>query len=532
MSHMSVTVTAADRTGLHAVSQKTVLLKSAITMTTCSNEPEKWQMLGLCDALITMFRTEPTDPTEKVQSKLNHLLNTFLEAYRSTTADEKNLVRAQKCCYEAKVWYYKILESLLQKDQRPRLKNGSSFLEDHSVQCSLVLCCLEISLCSNKIAYHFTPHLLQIFVLAPYNLWKVIILVLHTQTDLTLDVTEHLLKVVEMIVGSLALTSDSPLWEKIRLNNGKLPSCKQVMSAKELEDPMRMEQLDQDPISNTDPTTDQQHSSLNRRYSFLDVFARTLYKIAHKRLRTLCSALNLQEKQQQQIWTCLEHSLVHHFDTLRDGHLDWLLLCAIHSITENPKDELSFAHILNCYKSMPHKHKKVSKTRLMLREQPERSHDDETRGGSSPTNSPTVGHEHERVTRFYSQVYTPAMGNFVKMFAPSLGVLTPPLSPYPAQPSPSTRKYRVRCNVYVSTLCKQTASPQPAGMQYVFHSSPLQCLRDMSVKVHGPPVKRGRELQFDDEDGDRSPSAKMMKRIQEVEDDRRQTKQLEPSSDH
>ncbi|XP_055087925.1 retinoblastoma-like protein 2 [Periophthalmus magnuspinnatus] len=511
---------------------------------------EKWQEVGPSDALINMFRAYSTDSTEAVQSNVNQLLSRLMESSRGTTTNEENFVQAEKCCFESKVWFYNILESLLrEKDRKPRLKKYiSSFLEDTPFQRSLVLCCLEITFRTNKIAYYFNPRLLHIFNLAAYNLYEVVDLVLHVRVDLTLDVTHHLLKVVEMTVERLAWTSDSPLWEEIRANEGKLPTCQQVMSPKELEDPMRMEQLDQDSIQ-AEQTSDQQNRTLNRlqRNIRLYIFARKVYRLMHKRLRTLCSALNLQDEKRLKIWTCFEYSLVHHFDLLRDRHLEWLLLCAIHGVTKNTKDELPFKHIIHCYKN-----KHVNKNTPIQKVHPEQSQNNITRGRFPTPNTPSVvrDQEYDSITCFYSQVYTPAMGHFVRKLAPTSGVETPPLSPYPIQPSPSNRKYRVsnNLNVFVSQLNKQTSSPQPAGMCYDFQSSPSQCLRDINamVKLHGPPVKRGRlQLDYsrlqdeDDMDGVSGPSANMapmsslQRRILEVERDRMQIEndKVEPSSD-
>ncbi|KAJ0056300.1 hypothetical protein NL108_004583 [Boleophthalmus pectinirostris] len=346
-----------------------------------------------------------------------------------------------------------------------------------------------------------------------------------------------------MIVERLAWTRNSPLWEEIRSNEGQVPTCQQVMYPKEREDPMIMEQLDRDPIQ-AEQTSDQQNLTLMRphRNICLYMFARKVYWLMHKRLRTLCCILHLQDEQCKKIWTCFEYFLVHHFDMLRDCHLDWLLLCAIHGISKDTKDELPFKLLIH------YKNTHVCKTMPMLKGHPEQSQDNINKTDQSriPTpNTPSIlrDQEFDSITCFYSQVYAPAMGHIVKKFALTSGVEPPRLSPYPPQPSPSSRKYRLHkdFNIFVSQLNKQTTPPpQPAGMCYDFQSSPSQCLRDINAKVrlHGPPVKRGRKLQWDKDD--RGPSAKMapmsglQRRVLDIESDRMQIKddKVKPSSDH
>ncbi|CAL9702031.1 unnamed protein product [Knipowitschia caucasica] len=498
-------------------------------MTTCSIEHQKWQVLGPSDALINKLRAFPTDHTEEMKSYLNCLLSTFMESLKSTISEEKTLVRAEKCCFKAKERYYKILESfLLNKD----LTNVAvSLSETKSFQCSLVLCCLEMAFYTNKLAYNFTP-LLERFDLAAYDLFKAVYVVLCTQVDLTSDIKKHLENVVALIIEKLAWTQKSPLWEEISTNEGRLPTCQQVMSPEELEGPVAMTQLDHDTnLTITDSTTDDQKSTLNRphRRRFIHPFTRGVYWSVHNSLSRLCSMLKLQDEQQQKIWTCFEYSLVHHFDLLRDQHVDWLLLCAIHSMTKVAEREIPLRLIINCYKSLPKKNidaMEMLKGNSAISLEQEHNKDRILTPSSPSLKDP----ECDQISCFYSRVYAPIMGQFLKKFRPTPGVETPPLSPYPTPPS--TRKRRVcdHLNVFVSQWNKQTASPALEGMCYDFHSSPSQCLRDINsaIKSHGNPQKR-RRLQLD-EGSDGGPSANsLQKRILAVQHDRAQLNVAPPS---
>ena len=57
-----------------------------------------------------------------------------------------------------------------------------------------------------------------------------------------------------------------------------------------------------------------------------------------KRLRELCSTLDISDELRLKIWTCFEHSLVHCTELMKDRHLDQLLMCAIYIIAKVGSD--------------------------------------------------------------------------------------------------------------------------------------------------------------------------------------------------
>lgn len=59
-----------------------------------------------------------------------------------------------------------------------------------------------------------------------------------------------------------------------------------------------------------------------------------VYSLMGKRLRALCSTLDISDERRLKIWTCFEYSLVHCTDIMVDRHLDQLLLCAIYVISK------------------------------------------------------------------------------------------------------------------------------------------------------------------------------------------------------
>ena len=63
-----------------------------------------------------------------------------------------------------------------------------------------------------------------------------------------------------------------------------------------------------------------------------------VYSLMGKRLRYLCSPLDISDELRLKIWTCFEHSLVHCTELMKDRHLDQLLMCAIYIIAKVGSD--------------------------------------------------------------------------------------------------------------------------------------------------------------------------------------------------
>lgn len=52
--------------------------------------------------------------------------------------------------------------------------------------------------------------------------------------------------------------------------------------------------------------------------------------MASVRLKDLCDRLDITDEQRRKMWTCFEHTLVHHTDMMLDRHIDQLIMCAIY----------------------------------------------------------------------------------------------------------------------------------------------------------------------------------------------------------
>ncbi|XP_071345439.1 retinoblastoma-like protein 2 isoform X2 [Trachinotus anak] len=471
------------------------------------------------------------DPTEAVKARLKRMLHMFLLHHWGNVGNVTKEI-AVKCSCEAAAWYYKILENMVSQERRRLgVSDISGILEIDLIQCCLVACCLEISICSNCLPCDF-PRLLQILKMAPYHFWRVIELVLRAEAGLPRAVVRHLAQVEDKVLESLAWTSNSPLWEEIQANEGHLPTCQQATPPAWLEDPKRKDlQPDPNPPG-VDVSVGADHqspsSAVNRPQgsNSLHLFARKVYSLMGRRLRALCSTLDISDELRLKIWTCFEYSLVHCTNLMVDRHLDQLLMCAIYIIAKITKVEIPFKRIMKSYKSQPHASKSVCKNVLISERNMENSPTVNNNGDHSnsiPTpNTPSTHYpgpfqeQRGNLIYFYNQVFTTKMQHFAKQFALTSGGDTPPLSPYPQQSKVSPHRHQLCSSpsIYVSPYNPETLSPRTTGLCYYFNSSPPERLREINnmIKTGRSPSRRGYVVSLDEEEeGEDGPSAKRLR---------------------
>ncbi|XP_026149988.1 retinoblastoma-like protein 2 isoform X2 [Mastacembelus armatus] len=495
---------------------------------------------GPSDRLITMFRACSRDPTEAIKTRLKHMLHTFLQHHRENAGNEKTKEVAAKCCCEAVIWYYRILENLVSEERtRLGISDVSGILENDLVQRCLVACCLEITIFSNHLPCDF-PLLLQMYKLAPYHFWRVIELVLRAQVKLSHTVASHLAQLEEKILESLAWTSTSPLWEEVRANEGHLHTCQQVIPPTQIEDPKKTEMqsdgnqpgagvsVGADLSASTEQQCSPSSANSPQRHSSLHLFARKVYSLMGQRLRELCSTLNISAELRLKIWTCFEYSLVHFSCLMVDRHLDQLLMCAIYIIAKITKMEIPFKHIMKCYKSQPLANKSVCKSVLISDRDMDDSpfennnngeHSDSILTPSTPSTHYAGACQEERgnLIYFYNQVYIAKLQHFAKEFSATSGVDTPPLSPYPRQwkTPPCRQRLFSSHSIYISPYNRETSSPRTAGLCYYFSSSPPERLQEINnmIKTGRSVNRRCRVASLDkkEEPGDDGPSVKRLR---------------------
>ncbi|XP_055363517.1 retinoblastoma-like protein 2 [Betta splendens] len=282
---------------------------------------------------------------------------------------------------------------------------SQSLLENDLVQRCLAACCLEVATCSTRLPSDF-PALLRVFRLAPYHFWRV--------------------------VESVAWTGDSALWEDVRAE-GRLPTCQQVVP------PSRLEVN-----ADGNPPGGGAARAPPRGSKPLHLFARKVYSLMGRRLRELCSALRIGDELRLQIWTCLEHALVHCTALMRDRHLDQMMMCSIYIMAKITKKEIPFKDIMKCYKSQPHADKGVCKNVLISGDEDKSQTENHNGGGHSSEfltpNTPSARYpvpspqQRSDLIHFYNHDYTAKMRDFATLFVPASGGDTPP-PPVPVPPA-------------------------------------------------------------------------------------------------
>ncbi|XP_040265657.1 retinoblastoma-like protein 2 isoform X1 [Bufo bufo] len=170
------------------------------------------------------------NPTQTISNCLKEMFEVFCEHTMSGGGDSQQCKDIAKKYFRlAETLYYKVVESVVEREKK-RLGDVdlSNILEQEIFHKSLIACCLEIIIFSYKPPGTF-PQIIVMFDLAPYHFYKVIELVIKAEDGLCREVIKHLNQIEEQILESMAWTHDSPLWEKIRDNDGKVPLCEEVM---------------------------------------------------------------------------------------------------------------------------------------------------------------------------------------------------------------------------------------------------------------------------------------------------------------
>ncbi|XP_074523050.1 retinoblastoma-like protein 1 [Halichoeres trimaculatus] len=477
---------------------------------------------GPSDHLTTMFKACIKDPAEVIQTRLRCMLDTFLQYFRANAEDERTR-EADKCCHQAGSWYYKILEKLaIQESKRLCIRDMWGFFNDELQQKCLVACCLEITISTNRLPCEF-PLLLQILQLAPYHFRKMIEPLIRAEENLPETAKKHLTQVEEKIHESLAWTSDSPLWEIIKANGGRLLTFQQVMPPYRLEDPNRSDLQSESNLPGVPANPDQQPftpaESGPRRSKSLIVFLRKVYMMVDRRLKTQFSTMSMSDERQRKVWTCFEHSLVNFPDLMKDRHLDQMLKCAILIIDKVCNDGLIFGK--------------------SIKDSPTGNNNNVGNSAAFPTPDTPSAHypvpceeQRRKLLEFFNQVYSPKMSDFAKQFAAPVGLGSPPLTPYPKA---SLHWPSNKLNINISPLERGMTPKQTSGHTYIFHTSNSESLREINKTVAGSRIPNKRscvalpmEAEGEEEDDDGPPPRRhcsdsqpaLLRRLMDVENDR------------
>ncbi|CAH2217155.1 jg23960, partial [Pararge aegeria aegeria] len=206
----------------------------------------------------------------------------------------------------------------------------------------------------------------------------------------------------------------------------------------------------------------------------LILFFRKFYSLAVVRMNDLCTRLGLiDEELKRKIWTCLEYSVMHQTQLMRDRHLDQILMCAVYVIcrvsnTATNQVERTFADIMKCYRQRPLADSHVYRSVLINR--------------GNEEESPERGD----LINFYNKVYVKCMQTFALRFTGKHRDECS-LSPLPAGRagragrSPGGQRVSERHQLYVKPLT--TPPNHQHHLTYRFSRSPAKDLHAINNMV-------------------------------------------------
>ncbi|XP_032661272.1 retinoblastoma-like protein 2 isoform X3 [Chelonoidis abingdonii] len=177
-----------------------------------------------------ILRACSRDPSQSIAKRVKEMYEVYCQCTQSE-GEFSNFSKdnAGKHFRLAEVLYYKVLESVIEQERR-RLGDTdlSAILEQDVFHRSLLACCLEIITFSYKPPGTF-PFITEIFDVPVYHFYKVIEIFIRAEDGLCREVVKHLNHIEEQILESMAWKCESPLWDRIRDNENKVPTCAEVM---------------------------------------------------------------------------------------------------------------------------------------------------------------------------------------------------------------------------------------------------------------------------------------------------------------
>ncbi|XP_075981325.1 retinoblastoma-like protein 1 [Anticarsia gemmatalis] len=444
----------------------------------------------------------------------------FANSLRETNMTSSNETIAFRCNMVTCL-YYKVVEHIIREEHRKKPQVSLEILlSQETYQLTVYACCTEIVLHAYGVHSLKFPRVLQIYGLSAFHFYKIIELVVQAVVEkLSRDVIKHLNAVEEEVLESLVWTSDSPLWDQLsrtpvpasidvkvhespnRRNNGLQSPISAVKDVRYLKSPDNAKkQLFKDPIKSIKPgqsllvATNTVHvkqepntlqppqnppqngdssTTPKKTNNSLILFFRKFYSLAVVRINDLCSRLCLTDEElKRKIWTCLEYSIMHQTQLMKDRHLDQILMCAVYvtcrvSNKSTNQVEKTFADIMKCYRQRPLADNHVYRSVLIK----------QSEGDSSP--------ERGDLINFYNKVYVQCIQSFVLRFTGkhkdecSLSPL--PASRGDAAWSPAGQRVSERHQLYVKPL----TTPPPANLHltYRFSRSPAKDLHAINTLV-------------------------------------------------
>ncbi|RMC09092.1 hypothetical protein DUI87_14098 [Hirundo rustica rustica] len=177
-----------------------------------------------------ILRSCSRDPSQSIANRVKEMHEVYCQSTQSE-GEFSNFSKdvASKHFRRAEMLYYKVLESVIEQE-RKRLRDTdlSAILEQDVFHRSLLACCLEIITFTYNPPGNF-PFITEIFDIPVYHFYKVIEVFIRAEDGLCREVVKHLNHIEEQILESMAWKRESVLWDRIRENENKVPTCEEVM---------------------------------------------------------------------------------------------------------------------------------------------------------------------------------------------------------------------------------------------------------------------------------------------------------------
>ncbi|NXR99804.1 RBL2 protein, partial [Oxylabes madagascariensis] len=183
-----------------------------------------------------ILRSCSRDPSQSIANRVKEMHEVYCQSTQSE-GEFSNFSKdvASKHFRRAETLYYKVLESVIE-EERKRLRDTdlSAILEQDEFHRSLLACCLEIITFTYNPPGNF-PFVTEIFDIPVYHFYKVIEVFIRAEDGLCREVVKHLNHIEEQILESMAWKRESVLWDRIRENENKVPTCEEVMPPQHFE---------------------------------------------------------------------------------------------------------------------------------------------------------------------------------------------------------------------------------------------------------------------------------------------------------
>ncbi|NXA10780.1 RBL2 protein, partial [Sapayoa aenigma] len=212
-----------------------------VSMATYSLSRLHTMLAGLKNApsenLEQILKSCSRDPSQSIANRVKEMHEVYCQSTQSE-GEFSNFSKdvASKHFRRAEMLYYKVLESVIEEERRTRLGDSdlSAILEQDVFHRSLLACCLEIITFTYNPPGNF-PFITEVFDIPVYHFYKVIEVFIRAEDGLCREVVKHLNHIEEQILESMAWKRESILWDSIRENENRVPSCEEVMPPQNFE---------------------------------------------------------------------------------------------------------------------------------------------------------------------------------------------------------------------------------------------------------------------------------------------------------